>query len=329
MVHMTNKMSLRSVTPGRPQGETMHRPDAIEKEGDSEHATKRRRLAYREGSRTDPRPDPWSARPMGLPVSDGFGSHSYRRVELVADHRLQDQHHFRRDYQPVEQPPVVGHQRERNVNSGSYSNVQHGLETRSVLGRQPIGGPHEPQSQAGLSNTGAIISEGDRTFRAAPAVSNSGPWYPYHGDRSLRSDRVPKDSRAIRHTGIDGGRPLRENVPPDRNLYAEDFVRHVDHREPLPYEYVSRRKEPEVKPIGDPSPSTRTRNLDYIGTKNLSQTQFSSDQRGPLPIGPRVAPSHDHLRTFSDSVIGKIQPHVSPPQVPRERPASGGFNSSR
>ncbi|CAI7644940.1 unnamed protein product [Penicillium palitans] len=329
LVQMTNKMSLRSVTPGRPQGETMHRPDAIEKEGDSEHATKRRRLAYREGSRTDPRPDPWSARPMGLPVSDGFGSHSYRRVELVADHRLQDQHHFRRDYQPVEQPPVVGHQRERNVNSGSYSNVQHGLETRSVLGRQPIGGPHEPQSQAGLSNTGTIISEGDRTFRAAPAVSNSGPWYPYHGDRSLRSDRVPKDSRAIRHTGIDCGRPLRENVPPDRNLYAEDFVRHVDHREPLPYEYVSRRKEPEVKPIGDPSPSTRTRNLDYIGTKNLSQIQFSSDQRGPLPIGPRVAPSHDHLRTFSDSVIGKIQPHVSPPQVPRERPASGGFNSSR
>ncbi|KAJ5419830.1 uncharacterized protein N7487_003380 [Penicillium crustosum] len=312
LVHMTNKMSLRSVTPGRPKGEMMHHPDGIEKEGDSEHPAKRRRLAHREGSRTDPRPDPWSGRPMGLPVSEGFGPHSYRRVELVTDHRLQDQSHFRRDYQPVEPPPVVGHQRERNANLVSCSNVQHGLETRSVLGRQPIGGPHEPQSQAGLSNNSAIISEGDRTFRAAPAVSNSGPWYPYHGDRSLRSDRVPKDSRTIRHTGIDGGRPLRENVPPDRNLYAEDFVRHVDYREPLPYEYVSRRTEPEAKPIGDPSPSTRTRKLDYIGTKNLSQTQVLSDKRGPLPIGPRVAPSHDHLRTFSDSVIGKTQPHVPP-----------------
>ncbi|KAJ5827746.1 hypothetical protein N7447_004509 [Penicillium robsamsonii] len=326
LIHMTNNMSLRSVTPGRPQGEMMHHPDVIDKESDSEHASKRRRLACREGSRTESRPDPWSARPMGLPVSEGYGQpHPYRRVELVPDHRPQDQPHFRRDYLSVEQPLVVGHQRERNPNSLSYPNAQHGLETRSVLGRQHISGPYEPQSQAGLSSTSIIVSEGDRTFRAAPAVSNSGPWHPYHGDRSLRLDRVPKEPRAIRRR-VDGGRPLLENVHPDRNLYAEDFVRHVDHREPLPFEYVARRTEPEVKPIGDPSPTTRTRNLDYLGTNHLSQTQVSSDQR-PLPIG-RVDP-HDHLRTFSDSVIGKIQPHVSPPQVPRERPASGGFNSSR
>ncbi|KAJ5494758.1 hypothetical protein N7463_010845 [Penicillium fimorum] len=325
LIHMTNNMSLRSVTPGYPQGEMMHHPDVIDKEGDSEQASKRRRLACREGSRTDSRPDPWSVRPMGLPVSEGYGQpHSYRRVELVPDHRPQDQPHFRRDYLPVEQPLVVGHQRERNPNSLSYPNAQNGLETRSVLGRQHISGPHEPQSQAGLSSTSIIVSEGDRTFRAAPAASNSGSWHPYHGDRSLRSDRVPKKPRGIRRR-IDGGRPLPENVHSDRNLYAEDFVRHVDHREPLPFEYVARRTEPEVKPIGDPSPTTRTRNLDYFGTKHLPQTQVSSERR-PLPIG-RVAPSHDHLRTFSDSVIGKIQPHVPPPQVPRERPASGGFNS--
>ncbi|CAI7582699.1 unnamed protein product [Penicillium glandicola] len=331
LVHMTNKMSLRSVTPGHPQGEMVHHPDAIEKEGDSEQASKRRRLAYREGSRPESRPDPWSARPMGLPVSEAFGPLSYRRVELVPDHRPQDQPHFRRDYLPVEQPPVVGHQRERNPNLLSYSNAQHGLETRSVLGRQHTSGPHEPQSQAGLSGT-SIVSEGDRTFRTAPAVSNPGPWHSYHGDRSLRSDRVPKEPWTMRRTRIDSGRSLPENVHPDRNLYAEDFVRHVDHREPPPFEYVARRAEPEAKAIGDPSPSTRSRDLNYLGTKNQSQSQVSSDQRGPFTKGPRVAPSHDHLRTFSDSVIGKIQPHVSPPQVPqvpRERPASGGFNSSR
>ncbi|KAJ5437090.1 hypothetical protein N7445_007975 [Penicillium cf. griseofulvum] len=324
LVYMTNNMSLRSVTPGHPQGEMMHQPGVMDKEGDSEHASKRRRLACREGSRIESRPDPWSARPMGLPISEGYGQpQAYRRVELVPDHRAQDQPQFRRDYLPVEQPPVVGHQRERNPLS--YPNVQRGLETRSVLGRQHVSGPHEPQSQAGLSSTSIVVSEGDRTFRAAPAVSNFGPWHPYRGDRSLRSDRVPKESRAIRRR-IDG-RPLPENLHPDRNLYAKDFVRHIDHREPLPLEYVARRAEPEAKPIGDPSPSTRTRNLDY-GTKNLSQTQVSSDPRGPLPTGPRVAPSHDHLRTFSDSV-GKIQPRVSPPQIPRERPASGGFKSSR
>ncbi|CAG7968687.1 unnamed protein product [Penicillium nalgiovense] len=327
LVHMTNEMSLRSVTPGRPQGEMMHHPDVIEKEGDSGQASKRRRLACRGGSRTESRPDPWSARPIGLPVSDGFGPPSYHPVELVPDHRAQDQPHFRRDYLPVEPPPVVGRQRERNPSAFSYSSAQHGLETRSVLGRQPISGPHEPQSQVGLSGTSIIVSEGDRNFRAAPAVSNSGPWHPYHGDRSFRSDCVPKEPRAIRRTRIDGGRPLSENVHPDRHLYAEDFVRHVDHREPPPFEYVSRRADPAAKPIGESSQSTRTRDLNYHGPKNLSQTQVSSDQHRPLPIG-RVAPSHDHLRTFSDSV-GKIQPHVSLPQVPRERPASGGFNSSR
>ncbi|CAG8885755.1 unnamed protein product [Penicillium egyptiacum] len=328
LVHMTNKMSLRSVTPGRPQGEMMHHTDVIEKEGDSEQASKRRRLACREGSRTESRPDVWSTRPIGLPVSDGFDPHSYRRVELVPEHRPQDQPRFRRDYLPVEPPPVVGHQRERNPNAFSYSNAQHGLETRSVLGRQPISRPQEPQSQAGLSGTSIVVSEGNRTSRATPAVSNSGPWHPYHGDRSFRSDCVPKEPRAVRRTRI-GGRPLSENVHPHRDLYAEDFVRHVDHREPPPFEYVSRCAESAAKPIGESPQSTRTRDLDYVGTKNLPQTHVSSDQRGPLPIGLRVAPSHDHLRTFSDSVIGKIQPHVSPPQVPRERPASGAFNSSR
>ncbi|OQE37889.1 hypothetical protein PENCOP_c009G05312 [Penicillium coprophilum] len=322
LVHMTNNMSLRSVTPGRPQGETMHHSDVIDKEGDSEQASKRRRLACREGSRADSRPDPWSARPMGL-----FGNgqlHSYRRVELVPDHRPQDQPHFRRDYLPVEQSPVVGHQRERNPNSLSYPNAPHDLETRSVLSRQHISGPHESQSQAGFSSTSIIVSEGDRAFRAAPAVSNSVPWHPYNGDRSLRSERAPKEPRGIRRR-LDGGRPLPENFQSDRNLYAEDFVRHIDHRE-LPFEYASRRAESEAKPVGDPSPSIRSRHLDY-GTKNLSQPQVLSDQRGPLPIGTRVVSSHDHFRTFSDSAIGKIQPHVSPPQVPRERPASGGFNS--
>ncbi|KGO65134.1 protein of unknown function DUF2293 [Penicillium italicum] len=328
LVFMTNKMSLRSVTPGRPQGEVMHHSDVIGKEGDSEQASKRRRLACREGSRTDPRLGLWrSARPMGLPISEGFGPHSCRRVELAPDHRALDQFHFRRDHVPVEPPPVVGHQWERNPNTIFHSNGQHGLETRSVLGRQHISGPHEPQPQAGLSSI--VASEGDRTLRAAPAVSHSGPWYPHHGDCSLRSDRVPKDLRAIRHTRIDGGHPLPENIQPDRNLYAEDFVRYVDHREPSLFEFASRRAESEARPIGDPSPPTRTRNLDHVGTKNLSQAQLSSDQRGPLPKGPRVAPSHDHLRTFSDSFIGKIQPHVSPPQVPRERPASGGVNSLR
>lgn len=324
LVHMTNRMSLRSVTPGRLHGEPMHHPDAIDREGDSEHASKRRRLAYPEGSRAESRPGSRSARPVGLPVSDAFGQNSYRRVDSIPDHRPQDQPKFRRDYPPVEQIPLVGHQRERKPMP--YPDGQHTLETRSVPGRQYIYGPREFPNQAGLSSASIIVSEGDRTFRAAPAVFHPGSWHPYHGDRSLRSDRVPKDLRSNHRTRIDGGHPLPENPQPDRKIYADGFVRHVDHREPLPFEYAGKRLELGANPNGDLSHPTRAKEFEYLGTKHLSQTPGSSDQRRQLPIGTKLAPIHEHVRTVSES--GKVQPRVSP-HLPHERPVSGGFTSLR
>ncbi|KAJ5772826.1 hypothetical protein N7457_007722 [Penicillium paradoxum] len=327
LVHMTNRMSLRSVTPGHLHGETMHHSEVIETEGDSGQASKRRRLTYHEGARPESRPGPWSVRSIGLPVSGGFGPNSYRRVDSLPDHRPQDHPHFRRNYHPVEQFSLVGHQRERNTIP--YLNGQRTLDTRSVLGRQHISGPREPQNQYGAPSASILVSEGDRTFRAAPAVSNIGPWHPYHGDRSLRSGRVPKESWAMRRTRIDGAHSLPEKFQPDRNMYADGFVRHVDHREPPPFEYVGRRLEPECKANGELSQPARARDLEYIGTKHLSQTHVSSDQHRPLPIGSKAAPSHEHVRTFSDPTAGKIQPRVSLPQVPREMPVSGGFTSLR
>lgn len=317
LVHMTNRMSIRSVTPGRLHGEMMHHPDVIEKDGNSEQASKRRRLTCREGSRPESRPDSWSARPMGLPISDGFRPNSYQRVELLSGHRPQDQPHSRRDYPPVDQSSLVGHQRERNL-------IPH-------PGGHHINGPRESHNQAGLSSVNAsiLVSEGDPTFRAAPAVSNPGPWHPYHGDRSLRLNRFPKEPWTMRRTRIDGGRPLPENVQPDRNMYADGFIRHVDHRDPPPIEYVARRLESEVKPNGEMSQPTRTRNLEYLGPKHLSQTQVSSDQYASLPMNSGTAPSREHARAFSDSVAGKIQPRVRPSQFPRERSVSGEFTSLR
>jgi hypothetical protein len=327
LVHMTNKMSLRSVTPGYSQGETMHHPDVVEKERDSEQASKRRRLASEE-SRDEPRSGLRTTRPIGLPVSEGFAPNPHRRVELIPDYRPQDQPHFRRDYLPVEQAHLVGPQRERNPTL--YSNGQHGHDTRSFMGRQPISGPREPQNRPGLSSASILVSEGEHAFRAAPAVSNPRPWHPYPGDRSLHLDRAPIEPRVMRRTRVDHGCPLPENVQPDRNLYADGFVQHVDHYEPPPYEFVARRSEPETKPTGDLFQPTRARDIEYLRTKQLSRTQALSDQRSLLSIGSRVAPSHEHLRTFSDSTAtGTIQPRGSTPQVPRERPDSGGLASLR
>jgi hypothetical protein len=236
LVHMANRMSLRSVTPGRPQ------PDTMEKDGNGDQPSKRRRLAS-QGPRIDSRPDPRIARPMGFPVSEGFGPRElHRRVEF---------------------------------------------------------GPDQ--------------------------------WHPYHSDRNLRSDRALNEQWGMRRNPMDG-RIVPEN-PQDRNLYADGFVRPVDHREPPSFEYASRRLAPEVKPkpLGDLSQPSRTRqrDLDYLGVNHTSQFQALSDQRGPLPKGVRVA-RPDHLRNYSDSTTAKLQPHASPSQIPRDRPLSGGgFVSSR
>lgn len=313
LVNMAKRMSLRSVTPGRPQGDMMHYDQDTEQDGNNDKASKRRRL-YHEGSRPETLP---GTRPIGIPVSEGFGPReSYRRIDLAPEHRPQDQVHLRRDYMPMEQP-VVGRQR----SPVSFVNPPHGNLDARPLDRQHIDGPHHHRSQPEHLSS-VLVSESDRTFRAAPAVSNPGAWHQY-GDRSLR---MPKEPRA--RSRVDGGRLLPEEFHQDRNLYADGFVRHVDIREPPPLEYVSRRPGPEAKPTGDSSLPVRTRITDYPGTKPFSYAQISPDQRGPLPMGSRMAPvSHNHVRTLSESSPGKSHPHVSPSQI--HRPLSGGFISSR
>lgn len=318
LVRMTSRMSLRSVTPVRNQGKLMHYPEVIELDGASDQASKRRRM-IREGSRVDPRPDSRIARPVGFPVAEGLGPReTYRRAELAPEHRLQDQLRFHRDFVPVEPSPSVGHPR-----PVSYANGQHGLDARSVLDHQQMGVSNETRPLNGASGSSIIFPE-NRPIRVAPAIANIGQpnpghWHPYHG-RNFRSDR-PNEHWGLRRNRVDGF-TIPEN-PPDRNLYADGFVRPVDHREPPSFEYASRRLAPETKPIGDPSqPRTRDRNVPYLPTKNKPQPSVP-EQRGQLP---GRAPRPDHHRTFSDSTPTS-QPYTSVPQIPRERPLSGGFTS--
>ncbi|CAG8302559.1 unnamed protein product [Penicillium salamii] len=294
LVHMANKMSLRSVTPGQSQGELKLHPDVIELDASGDQPSKRRRNG-RECSRVDPRPEPRTARPM-FPVPEGFGPReTYRRAEPALEYRPQDQLQFRRDIVPVEPPLSVGH---LHPHSASYAS---GLDTRSVMDRQHVDWPREPRPLNGVSGSG---------------------WHPYHG-RNLRLDR-PKEQRGMRRARMDS-RIVPEN-PPDRNLYADGFVRHVDHREPPSHEYASRRlipeAQPQPKPVGDALLSrNREWELNYLATKNMSQFQ---DEQLSRTMGRVARP--EHHRTFSDSAP-KSQPHTPPPQVPRERPLSGGFIS--
>lgn len=339
LVHMANKMSLRSVTPGRPQGELKHHSDVVEMDGKGDQPSKKRRMG-REGSRVDPRPDPRMARPIGFPVSEGFAPRDpYRRAENVLEHRPQDQLQFRRDIVPVEPPPSVGYPRLSYASGpdsrpfwGHESRPQNGVSgTNNIVPEErasavhpprPFWG-HEPRPLNGASGTNNIVSEerASTVHLPRPGYTTSNHWHPYI-DRNPRVDR-PKEQRGIRRPRMDG-RLVPEN-PQERNMYADGFVRPVDHREPPSLEYASRRVAPEpmLQPIGDASQSrNRERELKYIATKNMSQVQVS-DPRGPLPT--RVT-RPEHHRTFSDS-MPKSQPYASPPQIPRERPSSGGFIS--
>ncbi|KAJ5761897.1 uncharacterized protein N7511_005279 [Penicillium nucicola] len=313
LVNMAKRMTLRSVTPGRPQGDMMHHNQETEQDGNNDKSSKRRRL-YHEGSRPEPLSGP---RPIGIPVSEELGPReSYRRIDLAPEYRPQDQVHLRRNYLPMEQP-VVGRQR----SPVSYVYPQHGSHDTRPLDRQHIEGPRHHRSPPEHFSS-VLVSEGDRAFRAAPAISNPGAWHS-HGDRSIR---MPNEPRA--RTRIDGGRLLPEELHQDRTLYADGFVRHVDIREPPPLEYVARHSGPEAKPIGDFSLPARKRATDYPGSNPFSFAQISPDQRGPLPMRPRMTPvSNNHVRTLSESSPGKTKPHVSPSQI--HRPLSGGFISSR
>ncbi|KAK9854068.1 protein of unknown function DUF2293 [Penicillium brevicompactum] len=306
LVHMANQMSLRSVTPGRPQGELKHHSDVIEIDGNGDPPSKKRRMG-REGSRVDPRPDPRMARPIGFPVSEGYVPRdAYRRAENAPEHRPQDQLQFRRDIVPVEPPPSVGYPR--------FSFAK-GPDPRTCW-------PQESRPPNGVSSSSIIFPEerASTVHFPRPGYSTSNHWHPYY-DRNPRVDR-PNEQRGIRRPRMDA-RPVPENTQ-ERSLYADGFIRPVDHREPPSFEFSFRRLAPEtkLKPIGDASQSrNRERDSKYLATKNMSQVQV--DPRGQLPARS-VHP--EHHRTFSDSVP-KSQPHASPPQVPRERPSSGGFIS--
>ncbi|KAJ5334235.1 uncharacterized protein N7506_008018 [Penicillium brevicompactum] len=290
LVHMANQMSLRSVTPGRPQGELKHHSDVVEIDGNGDPPSKKRRMG-REGSRVDPRPDPRMARPIGFPVSEGYVPRdSYRRAENAPEHRPQDQLQFRRDIVPDLIHALAGH---RSLVLRMESRVLVSFSPRSA-----------PQLFISLALGTPPLTIGIHIMTVIPA------WI-------APMSSVAFDDPAWMLVLFQRTRKKEACTRTD----SSDLLITVS---PPSFEFSFRRLAPEtkLKPIGDASQSrNRERDPKYLATKNMSQVQV--DPRGQLPARS-VHP--EHHRTFSDSVP-KNQPHASPPQVPRERPSSGGFIS--
>ncbi|KAJ5808914.1 hypothetical protein N7474_010183 [Penicillium riverlandense] len=278
---MSGVLSLRSETPSRSHGLAFHQDNLVALDDNRDQISKRRRLAnHGVVPHHDPRPDPRNARPVLPPVSKSLPGDQYRQVEAMPP---QDRHQMRRDHLPVKQTHAVGHLSERNLDPYALRvNPDAGptLERKHFSDAQLISvHPLQP----------GYFAPGDgHTIRAAP---EAGARRAYYDDRSPHVGHVSFVEQpwiSSHRAYIDDALPVRNENPPNRHIYAEDFVRPIDIRDPDPFEYVEHRPGHE---ISDQPGRARVAASD---AKDPPQTRVVSDPHGRVSTGSRVVRSaHD------------------------------------
>ncbi|KAJ5602150.1 hypothetical protein N7510_011684 [Penicillium lagena] len=278
---MSGVLSLRSETPSRSHGQGFHQDNLVALDDNSDQISKRRRLAHHGVvPHNGPRPEPRNARPVGPPISERLPGDQYRQVEAIP---VQDGLQMRQDHPPVKQTHAVRHLSERNLDP--YA-LRVNPDAGPTLERKRLNDPqyisvHHPQP-------GHFVPGDGHPIRAAP---EAGARHAYFADRSPHLGHVsvveqPWISSYRSH--IDDALPVRNDKPPNRHIYAEDFVRPVDIRDPDPFEYVGRRPGHETSGQHD-----RARAPAY-DANDPPQTRVVSDPHGRVSMGSRVVRSaHD------------------------------------
>lgn len=300
--HLTQRMSLRSVTPARRQGDIFQHDYVGEPDSPNGQNPKRRRLAHYAAPDHNPRPDVRKAKPLGLPVSQGLSPRRhYRREELVPEPRSQNGAYLDPCYSStVDQPSLPGIHQEKNP--VSFVPPQASVDARAVIDLTHVVDPpshvsvHHPQP--GLPGVGNSNFASGRTIRAAEFSRSDRP--AFHADRSPYMDRarpsVPKGPHTSLWKPVDGPH-LFASAPSGGKLYADGFVRHVDILEGRPAQYFVQRPEPRNQHVGEKSGQPmRTRVPNHYVIQDLSQPHAStSEQR--QPPGPRgvIQPFHDQV----------------------------------
>lgn len=319
--HMTNRMSLRSVTPVHIQGEMFdHGPGSLPNSPDDPNG-KRRRTVFYSGSHYDLRSDARSGRPV--PVSGELSPRvPYRRDEFGTEFRSQEGHPIRQDYPFNPQDKPLLNMRSWEKRPESFI-VPPSLETRPATDRirfHPHNALHNPPASSGASS---VTLPGDHAFK--PVLDSSREvWPSYPVDRSPL-DRVrsfnTEDSRAFNwDPRTDGTRQTFYEAPPGK-VYADGFVRQVDVREVHPVDFPNNGLRPQPGSIIQPS---RTRASD------IPHTRSTSEQR-QLP-SPRVAQiSHGQpiFRSEAPGSPGSRQHYGRGGVGARDRRHGGGLSTSR
>jgi hypothetical protein len=336
LVHLTNRMSLRSVTPGRSKGENARQAHAVAPDSPDDQSHKRRRLLHYTEGAVNPRPDDWNLRP--IPISEGPRG-PYRRDEVIPpEPRSQDRIYLRRDpLQPGEQSLAVGHPHRRNPGPLAPSSVS--SNTRPLLTRTHMAdhyGPDPGHTQPLPPGYSRIVTPSDRTI-GPPADASYVEVRPAHfGDRSPRLDHArlakPEERAPVWNPYTDAYHNVVHSASSNGKLYADDFVRHVDFREarPTPVEYYIPRSRHQRLPRveEDRGQPARMTTPDPHAPQDLPHPQSLIDNRHPR--SPRIAPtSHNQAHRHPNAQSSPRESYSKPSGFPRDRRPGSGLGAPR
>lgn len=339
LVHLTNRMSLRSVTPGHSQGETPRHAHAVAPDSSDDQSSKRRRLANHTTSIVNPRLNDWNTRPIGNPIPEGPRG-PYRRDEIILpEPRSPDRFYLRRELPlPAEQPLAIGPPRQRNPAHLVPSQVT--SIARPPLDRTHIADPYGPvpmHTQSGPPGYSGTVTSSGRTIGPPADASYAEVRPAYYDDRSPRLDRSrpakPEEQRApVWTSNTDAGYSVVHSAPSNGKLYADDFVRPVDYREarPAPVVYhVPRPRHQHLPRVEeDRDHPARVRISDPHPSQDLPHSQGPPETRHPR--SPRVAlVSHDQAPRHPNAGSSPRESHSKPSGASRDRRPGSGLGAPR
>ncbi|OOG01207.1 hypothetical protein ASPCADRAFT_203081 [Aspergillus carbonarius ITEM 5010] len=255
---MSGGFSIRSVTPHR-----LARQEDLE-ESDRDQASKRRRMAYCEPDRSGhPYPKVASAS-AALPYTDSRHQDASGYTPL-GHSSTQDEPHFRKRYAaPIGSFPIAEGQPERAQYPSTFATK---LDPRTgiTVQQRPLEELHShtshlvpselpihyrsPGQSHDVPSTRYVISEDSASDRLVPVrsselrerrVYHEFPGYNAGSSRPLEAAERPEPTLGGR--GYDNA--LVSQEPSQRRHYAEDFVRAVDLRDPVPLKYPAQRRLP-------------------------------------------------------------------------------------
>ncbi|KAF3385213.1 hypothetical protein F1880_002039 [Penicillium rolfsii] len=339
LVHLTSRMSLRSVTPGHSQGETSRHAHAVAPDSPDDQSCKRRRLAHHTANVVNPRVNDWNKRPIGNLIPEGSRG-PYRRDEiLMPEPHSPDRFYLRRDLPlPAEQTLAIGHPRQRNpvhlVPSPVTPNV------RPLLDRTHIADPFGPvpiHTQSGPPGYSGTLTSNDRAI-GPPATASYAEVRPaYFDDRSPRLDpsrsTKPEAQRPPVWTSFtDAGHSVVHSAPSNGKLYADGFVRPVDYREtrPAPVVYhVPRPRHQHLPRVEeDHGHPARARISDPHTSHDLPHSQGPLEPRHPR--SPRIAlVSHNQALRHPNSGSSRHESHSKHSGASRDRRPGSGLGAPR